>query len=163
MSDGESGSTMPRHEASATNGSSRHPEPKRRPCDSASVCGHRPYHDLGLARLSTFSAVGAALEDRRGARRRGGTGNGEGERLEYRGAHNFRTRYVKLTGDGRLEEGSGRGDVPGHVVEVVIIPETEDPRRIRWVGIGQRRQREQQRGEEKDWKRRPSMAPHWLL
>ena len=69
---------------------------------------------------------------------------------------------MKLAGDGHLEEGSGRGDVPDHVIEVVIIPEAENPRRIRWVGIGQRRQREQQRGEEKDRKLRPPVA-HWLF
>ena len=154
---------MPRHEASATTGSSRPSEPKRRPCDSASVLGHGPYHDLDLARFSTFSAGGAELEDRRGARRRRRTRNGGGERLEYCGLQNFRTRYVNRAGDGRLEEGGGRGNESGHVVEVVIVPNAEDPGGIRWVGIGQRRQREQQRGEEKERELRPPRAPHWSL
>lgn len=67
---------------------------------------------------------------------------------------------MKLAGNGNLEKCRGGGDEPDHVVEVVVIPKAEDPRGIRRIDIRQRRQREQQRGEEKERELRPPRSPH---
>jgi len=78
--------------------------------------------------------------------------------LESCRLQNFRTRDVRLAGNGNLEKRRGGGDEPDHVVEVVVIPKAEDPRGIRGVGIRQRRQREQQRA-----RRRSGSFPHQEL